>query len=406
MLPFGGSGIRKHGAGAMKLVRNGAWWGAVIRRLEDEPLAAVSADLDVPVDELERGLVVADAGGSATDAPWWPEVVRAVVAGGSLRSLARRFDTNPRRIRRGLARAGLRVGGVDVRQEGVPALRAFIDRLGAEPDGDIAALAGVPVEAVQGERRRRGIAAFRPAPAVRPVRVEPPPPAPAPARPSRRRGWKNSAAAPAPTVIRRSTSRRAAAPSPAVAESPSTRPTPVAQPSAMGALPTLQPRPVEPPAASSGRRRRRLVRPERPTEPEPSEPSSVARRPSASLHGEVRQVQLPSAAEAPAALPAGPAAAAPVEAPDASPAAPPDPAPVGSAVEALAAALMVAPAPAPVAPAATRPSRRGWRVKIDGAEQPFLLVADDVGQAMELLRRRVGAQALARASVYRVGPLL
>jgi hypothetical protein len=63
-------------------------------------------------------------------------------------------------------------------------------------------------------------------------------------------------------------------------------------------------------------------------------------------------------------------------------------------------------APASPAPAAVRPARRGWRVKIDGAEQPFLLVADDIGQAMALLRRRVGAQALARASVYRVGPLL
>ncbi len=105
--------------------------------------------------------------------PPWAQVFARVIAGESIRSVALAFGTNPRRVRRALARAGLRVGGAVVGAHGVAALASHRSRLGTAPDAQIARAAGVTPEAVQGERRRMGIAAFRPARRAAPPPITP-----------------------------------------------------------------------------------------------------------------------------------------------------------------------------------------------------------------------------------------
>lgn len=144
-------------------VRDAAWWPSFIERLRDEALEDLAGELGADTAELEAALAEASQGQSVTESVWWPEAVRRVEGGGSLRAVARSFHTNPRRIRRGMARAGIRVGGSDV-TEGNPALAGIRDRLGKEPDGDLAEAAGVSLEAIKGERRRLGIEAYRPPP--------------------------------------------------------------------------------------------------------------------------------------------------------------------------------------------------------------------------------------------------
>ncbi len=202
------------GGWLMASVRQGSWWEIFVRRLARESVTTLAPEFDSSIAELEKALSLADAGGSALDAPWWPEAVRRIQAGVSLRDTARSFGTNPRRLRRALARAGIRVGGANLGASGLPALAAFRDRLGQEPDTAIAAQAGVSTLAVQGERRRLGLSAFRPKGRVR---QSPPPPAlppqreaPAPARPLRPRGrFSGSDVAPADLqIIRRPGSAR------------------------------------------------------------------------------------------------------------------------------------------------------------------------------------------------------
>lgn len=98
--------------------------------------------------------------------PRWALVLARLRAGESLRKVAAEFGTNPRRLRRALARASIRVRGESLGRDGVPALVRFRSRLGKESDGAIARDARVTPEAVQGERRRLGIPAFRPSPKV------------------------------------------------------------------------------------------------------------------------------------------------------------------------------------------------------------------------------------------------
>ena len=98
--------------------------------------------------------------------PRWALVLARLRAGESLRKVAAEFGTNPRRLRRALARASIRVRGESLGRDGVPALVRFRSRLGKEPDGAIARDARVTPEAVQGERKRLGIPAFRPRPKV------------------------------------------------------------------------------------------------------------------------------------------------------------------------------------------------------------------------------------------------
>ena len=157
------------------------WWAGFVLRLEDESLAMLASELEVAPDALEAALAQVDNGEAITATPAWPEIVRRIRSGASIRHTARRFQTSPRRIRRGLARTAVRVGGMDVDEAGHPALKAVADELGKTPDGVLARQCGLTVEAVQGERRRLGIKAFRPAPsperaAARRKGIKPAPP--------------------------------------------------------------------------------------------------------------------------------------------------------------------------------------------------------------------------------------
>ncbi|MBM4366528.1 MAG: hypothetical protein FJ102_09950, partial [Deltaproteobacteria bacterium] len=100
--------------------------------------------------------------GGAECEPWWSSLLAALGEGASIHALARRYGTNCRRIRRALARLGIRARGRDVDPSGLGELAAFGPRLGKEPDSAIAKAAGVTPEAVQGERERLGIGAFKP----------------------------------------------------------------------------------------------------------------------------------------------------------------------------------------------------------------------------------------------------
>lgn len=264
------------------------WWGALCERLRREPLHEVCAALGVSVDEAERALAGRDQPECVTRAAWWPEVLRRLALGGSIRDTARRFGSSPRRLRRALARGGWRVRGRDLHGEGVPELVSLVDRIGKMPDIVIARLAGVGVEAVIGERRRlrrrpfrlrrqRTVARMR---AQRRKAAAPPP-----VRPRSR----PAAVVEVPTVVRRPTR----APPPVVmgvrdaderiggAMDRAPLRSPAAFPGrALGAGPALVPEPLpvaEPPAraatAAGGEApRRRIVRP-----PAPGEPGAKAR---------------------------------------------------------------------------------------------------------------------------------
>ena len=176
-------------------------------RLDGESLSDLAVAFDASLTELEAALASLDDGEAITRTPAWPEVVRRIQAGASLRETARRFQTTPRRIRRGLARDSVRVGGVPVGDDGVPELQAVVDELGQTPDGVLAERCGTTVEAVQGERRRRGIDAFRPTPSPqrKVARRRGAPPAPPPkAKP--RKVWQQDEVD--TTVVTRGARRR------------------------------------------------------------------------------------------------------------------------------------------------------------------------------------------------------
>lgn len=237
------------------------WWEEMTSRLSDEPLWRLAGEFGLEEDELERLLAAASPEGPATDAAWWPEAVRRVAAGASLRDTARRFGTNARRLRRNLARAGVRAGGADIREFGVERIAPFLDQLGKVPDAVVARRARVTIQAVQGERRRLGIDPYAPPPTPK---QRPPSP---PASFDRGRGDRPAAdrARPrvevaAPTVVRRSAPSR---PRPTLV----TR-APAPETGGRPALPRLQGLPTLPPARektrSEGpeRRHRRRVRPD------------------------------------------------------------------------------------------------------------------------------------------------
>jgi len=171
-------------------LRNTDWWSGLVDRVVEEPLSLLAREFGAPVDDVEAALAELDDGDAITDTPAWPEIVRRVRDGGSLRDTARRFGTSPRRIRRGLARSAVRVSGTNLDEAGVPGLQAFSEELGKVPDGAIAEKAGVTVEAVQGERRRLGITAFRPRPAPRRRRERPTPERPPQRRPKTQKVWQ------------------------------------------------------------------------------------------------------------------------------------------------------------------------------------------------------------------------
>ncbi|MCB9791962.1 MAG: hypothetical protein H6741_04475 [Alphaproteobacteria bacterium] len=99
---------------------------------------------------------------SAENEPWWSEFVEAYGTV-PLRELARRFGTNPRRLRRAAQRSGLLEEPASVREN--------LERLGKAPDASIADELGVTPEVIKGARARRDIAPFDPnVPPVRPKR--------------------------------------------------------------------------------------------------------------------------------------------------------------------------------------------------------------------------------------------
>jgi len=136
------------------------WWPEFIEKLKERELVELAVEYAVTPAELDEALAATTGGCSVQEEAWWPIVLRQHEQG-SIRQLARRFGTNPRRLRRGLARCAVRIAGASVTDEGLPALQAFRERLGQEPDGVIASEAGVTVEAVKGERRRLGIEPYR-----------------------------------------------------------------------------------------------------------------------------------------------------------------------------------------------------------------------------------------------------
>ncbi len=105
-----------------------------------------------------QGRVVA----GAESEPWWGDLLAALRQGTSIHALARQFDTNCRRIRRALARQGMRAHGHEVEAGGLIELAPFVSRLGKEPDSVIAREAHVTPQAVKGERNRLGIGPFKP----------------------------------------------------------------------------------------------------------------------------------------------------------------------------------------------------------------------------------------------------
>ncbi len=145
-------------------------WETILSRLKCERLKVLASDPAIGLEEFELTayLVVEGAGRKAEDTPWWPEAVAMRASGSSLREIARRFQTEPRRLRRALARLGLRVAGQDLAAgHGSARIEGVRDRLGAEPDAVVAKAAGVAVEAIKGERRRLDRAPYFQRPRVR-----------------------------------------------------------------------------------------------------------------------------------------------------------------------------------------------------------------------------------------------
>ena len=142
------------------MIREATWWRDCVDALRSESLASLSARFKVQEAELCEALASESAGLPADKAVWWPEALRMRVTF-SLRAIARTFHTDPRRLRRALARAGLRVGGREIAEHtGVPQLSGLRDVLGREPDRAVAKMGGVIPEAVQGERMRLNIPAY------------------------------------------------------------------------------------------------------------------------------------------------------------------------------------------------------------------------------------------------------
>lgn len=283
---------------------------------------------------------------SAEGEPWWADFV---VAYGevSLWELARRFGTNPRRLRRAAQRSGL--------SDETEAIRGALGRLGHEPDLALATSLGVSEDAISGARRRRAIAPFssEPEPPPAPVAAAVPEPLQAPRTPPRPRRNRRFDP-PAAVVVVRKGSR-------AQLVDPHARAPLATVPKQVQAPQSLPPR--ERPEVSSERTRRRIVKSDdRPEAPEPEAPAPRPRR-GISAKPPVRIVfdrktatgELPTGAptaEAPPSQPTPAQAAAVIAAAPAPVAAEPAPAPVVAVAEApVVAAPTPAPDPAPVAAA-------------------------------------------------------
>ncbi len=291
-------------------LREQPWWPEFLEALQHEPLFDLAARYQVDVPRVLSALVATSRGGSVSEEPWWPEAVR-MARTHSIRQAARAFGTNPRRIRRGLAREGIRVGGKTVAGDGVPQLAPFRDRLGQEPDHVIADEAGLSVEAVQGERRRLGIDAFRPEPSPTPTPAAPAPDiddeplpisaddAPAEPRTPRRRIVRKTGDR-AAAVVRRPASAVRTRGNDRVVTWSRTKDqddAPAEKPAAPPPAPAAPAKADDDAASRPSRRGRiRIIRPDRMEldEPEPTPTVTRKRRSKnkASPHGEVREVKL------------------------------------------------------------------------------------------------------------------
>ena len=178
----------------------------------------------------------------------------------------------------------------------------------------------------------------------------------------------------------------------------------------------------EVPEISSRRRRRgrlRLVRPEHTDEraPEPEVPSRSPRKLKSSPHSKVRVIDVDDVdlSELLVEPPAPPRAAPEPPALRVVEPTPAEPSVIAFApaveAEPVAVALSIArPDDAVLADLEPRSAARAqhesaWRVRVDGAEQPLVVVAADILQAAEMFAARLGVDALRRADIYAV-PLL
>lgn len=215
---------------------------------------------------------------AAQQEPWWEDFTQSY-GKESLRSLARRFGTNPRRLRRAAQRCGM--------ADEPPELLAAADRLGTCPDDSLASDLGVTPELVKGARLRRQIAAFNPKtlpkPKVRkPKKAKPP-------RPDRAPRERYSRSEPVvPTVVVKRTRSRVET------ERPSSRVDEGAQKLAntLGRIRSEE-APVQSPEDVDTSRRRRVVSPERSEEMRGLKPSSLP--PLSEGDGRTRRRRMPRA---------------------------------------------------------------------------------------------------------------
>lgn len=198
---------------------------------------------------------------AAQDEPWWEEFTQAF-GKESLRSLAKRFGTNPRRLRRAAQRCGL--------ADEPPELLEAAGRLGTCPDDSLAADIGVTPELVKGARVRRKIAAFNPKTLPKPKVRKPKKAKPQrPARPPRERYSRSEPVVPT-VVVKRTRSRLDT-------ERPTSRVDEGAQKLAntLGRIRSEEPPPARATEEAESPRRRRVVSSERAEEMRGLKPASL-----------------------------------------------------------------------------------------------------------------------------------
>ena len=435
------------------------YWPELLERLTEEPVSTLAEHYGLKAADIDVALAGTSGDRPVQQEAWWPEVLRGHELG-SLRQLARRFGTNPRRLRRGLARCAVRVGGETLSEDGVADLAVFRERLGQEPDGSLATEAGVTVEAIKGERRRLGIEPYRMKPDVEEWGSKPPSKR---EKPKPRRRWQD---APEPVIIRRAGSGRDGEPEignapagPEVVVAPvverKDRPQLAGFRSVgLGAEQSAAVAPAE--TANDPRKRRRLVRPAA-SEEEQAKPSGVptgfGRLPRLGGPPPVRMIEPDQAAiealdptppplvrvrktarkaeETPPSLPAVPESppepkATAKPAPKAMPTPKPTPKPKAKVVAKppgkpepaeISPSLPLEPTPAaspqpapPVAsPVDDETSARGafaWQVQLPGKTEPMLVLADDMDAALALASSHLGGEPLEGAKAWRLAEVL
>ena len=374
-------------------LKDNDWWLPFVSRLQEESLESLCLEFGLIEEAVIPELIEESGTRPIIESAWWPEALRLIAAGRNPKAVARRFGTHTRRLRKGLARSGVRASGE------APELHT------EAPE----AASMRPSRSISG--RHTGGGASRAGGAD-----ELPPDAD---------GVMDSV----------STLQR---PGPRKGRSAETR-----RPLAANGLPPLtDDTAAEPPGRRRRRGRLRLVRPDELEERtlEPASPRRSPRKPKSSPHSEVRVIapdtldlsELISAPEETAepapklAVLAAPVSEAPTHQvapkPDDSSHAPPTSAPPTSAPLSEPAAVAVAPivAQAPVArpPARPKPPKAvapkaapamsggmAWRIRIDGSDHAMVVIAGDILQATDLFAEQLGRAALRNADIYST-PLL